>query len=234
MRSLLERDLIGQRFTGRHAFLCEMAGDLTGASTLDIGCGFGWFERYTLEHGATRAVGLELSEPLVERAGEEAPGAEFLHRDASGDLSDLGSFTVLCLFDVLEHLPKGSEVAVLRRLRAALEPGGRLLLSTPFNSLLSRILDPAWYLGHRHYSRERLEAILAEAGFEARRVRFAGGAVEQFTMIWLYLWKWLFRREMPFAGPLERARAREYAAHSATPSLKACVTIFAEAVASAG
>ena len=42
--------------------------DLRNKRVLDLGCGFGWHCRYAHEQGATKVVGIDLSEKMLERA----------------------------------------------------------------------------------------------------------------------------------------------------------------------
>ncbi len=227
---MIDRARIGQRFTGRHQFICEASGDLRGEVILDIGCGFGWFEECAVKAGCERIVGLEVAPYLVERVSAAVPEAQILLRDARGELSDLGRFTVVCVFDFVEHLGRGEDVVFLRKLADLLEPGGRLLISVPHRSLVSNSLDPAWYVFHRHFSVEAIEELLHRAGLRVRRTAFGGGVWEQVSMIWLYIFKWVFRREMPFADFFEERRFREYENFRSRPALNATVTMFVEAV----
>lgn len=224
-----DRSTIGQKLTGRHRFLCKMAGDLKGEEILNLGCGFGWFENYALDRGCQRILGVDTNPRLIDLCRRELPSAEFLLMDAANLTPDIGTFGVLCAFDVLEHLPRGQEVALLRRALDLLPPQGRLLISVPYLSLLSAALDPAFYFGHRHYSVGRIEELLRSAGFRVQRTYFAGGVWEQVSMIWLYIFKWVFRREMPYQDFLERKRMSEYEGYRPQPSIGACVTMFVEA-----
>ena len=224
-----DRDLIGQRVTGRWLFLCSMADDLKGEAVLDIACGAGWFEEHALSAGCERMVGVERSSSLAEEVSRRLPDAEILALDATAGLTGLGRFDTACAFDFIEHLPRGGEVVFLRELHDLLEPGGRVLISVPYRSVLSCALDPAFYFGHRHYNISQMERILLEAGFTADRAAFAGGFWEQLSMVWLYLFKWLFRREMPFAEYLEKKRRREYERWSTRPGLRSFSTMFIEA-----
>ena len=51
-----------------------MLPDLDGLSVLDLGCGFGAFPRYAVEHGAARVHGVDLSENML-RIARERTGA---------------------------------------------------------------------------------------------------------------------------------------------------------------
>lgn len=221
---------IGQRESGRHQFICEASGDLSGRNILDIGCGFGWFERYALSSGCAGITGIEILPYLAERARREAPGANILQRDATGDLSDLGKFDTVCIFDFVEHLGRGEDVEMLSRLHGLLESGGRLMVSVPYRGFLATAFDPAFYFYHRHFRSSEIDSILKQAGFEATRFRFAGGAWEVMSMLWLYLFKWIFRREMLFADYIEGKRMEEYRDHRDRPSPGHNATMFVEAV----
>ena len=54
--------------------------DLRDKRVLDLGCGFGWHCRYAHEYGATKVVGIDLSEKMLERARAttHAPGIKYL------------------------------------------------------------------------------------------------------------------------------------------------------------
>jgi SAM-dependent methyltransferase len=54
--------------------------DLRDKRVLDLGCGFGWHCRYAHEYGATKVVGIDLSEKMLERARAttRAPGIKYL------------------------------------------------------------------------------------------------------------------------------------------------------------
>jgi cyclopropane fatty-acyl-phospholipid synthase-like methyltransferase len=53
--------------------------DLRDKRLLDLGCGFGWHCRYAQENGASRVIGVDLSEKMLERAraSTRAPGIEY-------------------------------------------------------------------------------------------------------------------------------------------------------------
>ena len=227
---MINRKTIGQRVSGRHLFLCRMAGDVKGASILDLGCGFGWFEAFAINAGCSRIVGLDTDEVSLKRAARETTGPEFLLYDALNAPENMGEFDIVVMFDFLEHVPAGDESLLLEKVRGFLKPDGRLLISTPHRGLVSTLLDPAFYLGHRHYKSTEIERLLGGAYFKIQRVAYAGGVWEQISMIWLYIFKWFFGREMPFEAFLEKRRAREYEDSRPKPGrLKACVTMFVEA-----
>jgi methyltransferase family protein len=70
---------------------------------------------------------------------------------------------------VLEHIE--DDAAALRGMRAALQPGGQLLLFVPAGRYLFGALDAA--LGHhRRYEPRALRALLAAQGFEVRALYY--------------------------------------------------------------
>ena len=46
----------------------ELLPELDGKRVVDLGCGFGWFARWARAHGATHAIGLDISHNMIQRA----------------------------------------------------------------------------------------------------------------------------------------------------------------------
>jgi SAM-dependent methyltransferase len=94
-----------------------------------------------------------------------------------------GSIDVVCLLDVIEHIPDTREA--LAEARRVLAPGGRLVVNVPAHQWLWSAADDA--LGHqRRYSRRTLEAELSAAGFRTE--------ILTHTFSWLVAPVWLTRR----------------------------------------
>lgn len=72
-------------------------------------------------------------------------------------------FDILCMFDVLEHLP--DDIEVLRSAGKLLVEGGRLLLTVPADPRLWSYFDTASH-HYRRYTRVELEKKMAEAGYD--------------------------------------------------------------------
>jgi 2-polyprenyl-3-methyl-5-hydroxy-6-metoxy-1,4-benzoquinol methylase len=132
-----------------------------GYRVLDVGCGTGHVLRVVEEactHG--KVIGLDLF----------AEGLHYAKRYASYLLvqADLfrppfgTQFDLICLFDVLEHLPDDEQV--LRDLSAMLKPGGTLLLTVPAHPSLWSYFDEASH-HYRRYTPAELEGCLVDAGF---------------------------------------------------------------------
>ncbi|WP_298458733.1 bifunctional 2-polyprenyl-6-hydroxyphenol methylase/3-demethylubiquinol 3-O-methyltransferase UbiG [uncultured Cellulomonas sp.] len=103
-----------------------------GSRVLDAGCGPGRVGAELAARGHT-VVGVDVDPVLVAAAQEDHPGATWL----VGDLAELdlpardvaeGFDVVVCAGNVLTFLAPGTEVEVLRRLRAHLRPGGRAVI----------------------------------------------------------------------------------------------------------
>ena len=88
---------------------------------LDVGCGFGHFVRWAVDHGWD-AFGTDFDPWARERT--VVPG-----RVRTEPAEFDGSFDVVTLWDVLEHVPRPIEFAA--ELRERLQPGGRLVVGSP-------------------------------------------------------------------------------------------------------
>jgi SAM-dependent methyltransferase len=111
--------------------LAERAAVEEGERVLDVGCGCG---ATTLDAGARcgpsgAAVGVDLSTPMVARAGERAVAAGLAHvRFEVGDAqeADFGDATFDVVISRLGVMFFDDPVAAFANLRAAVRPGGRL------------------------------------------------------------------------------------------------------------
>jgi 2-polyprenyl-3-methyl-5-hydroxy-6-metoxy-1,4-benzoquinol methylase len=107
----------------------------TGKRVLDVGVAE-HAARYIRDPGwrhgkiravAARCVGIDILEPLVREL--QAQGFEVHHIDATSE-ADMGErFDLVFIGDVIEHVDNA--VTLLRFARRHLEPGGRVLVSTP-------------------------------------------------------------------------------------------------------
>jgi len=179
----------------------------TGGRLLDIGCSSGWMAPIAMSRGFKEYVGVDRVIVGAERA---IAGASFVEGSIfSLPFSD-STFDSACLFDVVEHLPKGTEGAALREAHRVLGTNGRLYFSTPHASPLHTPLDPAWYLGHRHYSRASIRRLLQSAGFSVDRLFVAGGIVECLNHIRLLLYKHVVHRSLPTVEVIDRLIERSH------------------------
>jgi 2-polyprenyl-3-methyl-5-hydroxy-6-metoxy-1,4-benzoquinol methylase len=140
---------------------------MEGAALLDVGSGFGQF--LWCAQGAFDAHGVELNRSAVEWSRRE-----FQVQNHIGSLYALPDairareFDVVTAWDVIEHLEHPREA--VRRLRACVRPGGRLLLSTPdAGAPVARVLGRHWHyldpVQHLNlFSRRNLGRLLEQEG----------------------------------------------------------------------
>ena len=129
-------------------------------SVLDIGCGMGFAIGAMRKAGFKTVKGVDIDASQVaacKRRGLDVKRVTNLVEYLKG-LSE--SFGVVLMLDVLEHIPVGSQIDVLRAIHAVMAPGGRLILQVP-NA--SSILATRWlYQDFTHAS-----------SFTERSIRFA-------------------------------------------------------------
>jgi len=145
-------------------------------SWLDVGCGLGFLLDVAFDEGF-RVGGVEFNKAAVEyiRAKYTFP---VLH----GPLEDVpiqGTYDVISLFDVVEHL--SDPVKDLTRLRDVVAPGGYILIQTmDSRSLMSRLLgrkleDFRRTREHLYFfSRKSMTAVLNRSGWEVLETKFIG------------------------------------------------------------
>lgn len=177
---------------------------------LDVGCADGWFCKIAVEMGAKEVCAIEPDPIKIKVVKKVAPKAK-IKKGVAGKLEfPKNKFDVVTLFDVIEHVPNNSELDVFKEIGHVIKSKGYLLLSTPFNFWLGTITDPAWYFGHRHYSRKKLEKLLNETGFRIKEFNTRGGPWEAVAMWVLYISKWIFYAKMPFEEWFDAKRRREF------------------------
>ncbi len=167
-------------------------------TVLDIGCGYGWFENLSLQWGVKKITGTELSELDLSTAKKY-----LIHKKANfevGSAIDLpfkkSQFDTAVSWEVIEHIPPATEKIMFSEVFRVLKPGGVFYLSTPNRSLLSTILDPAWWLiSHRHYQQKQLIELAHKVGFVVEESTIRGGLFEVLWLLNLYISKWVFHHK---------------------------------------
>lgn len=103
------------------------------ASALDVGCGAGDFARLLAQH-ADHVLGIDLSAEMLRRAREQSaafPNVEYRQADVMTDALPPAAYDCIASIATLHHMALGE---VLPRLKAALKPGGVLLVLDLFNA----------------------------------------------------------------------------------------------------
>lgn len=161
-----------------------------GSRVLDIGCGTGdLVEELARRHPEAECHGIDASRLGIERAARTVPAASFAVRDllAPGEPPPerAGWATHAVCSEVLEHVDEPE--TLLANAKAYLAPGCRLVVTVPGGPISA--FDR--HIGHRrHFTIERLRALLTEAGFTVETVTGAG-----FPLFDLYRLAVVFRGE---------------------------------------
>jgi SAM-dependent methyltransferase len=151
-----------------------------GGRLLDVGCAYGAFLCEASRSGRYELAGTDISEHAIDIATERLAGRDVDLR--VGGLFDSGhpdgSFDVLCMFDVIEHLPDLD--AAFAQVRRLLRPDGLFAMSVPvYDGAVGRLVglldkDPT----HLHkLARGAWVDACGQAGFEVRS--------------WIGLWRYL-------------------------------------------
>ncbi len=112
---------------------------LAGKRSLDVGCGAGLLCEPLTRLGAA-VTGVDAAGENVAAAAGHAVGAGLTIDYRCGDVAELGlgGFDLVTSLEVLEHV--ADPAAFIAALRAALAPGGLMILSTPNRTTRSRLL----------------------------------------------------------------------------------------------
>lgn len=168
-----------------------------GRRILDVGCAIGNITQFYADRDLVIGVDVSPEELAVARERFAGKNFEAYHMDVSSE--DLLQFrsrnldTAVCL-NVLEHIE--DDVHALRNMRDTLVPGGRLCLLVPVNKWLYGPMDAVDH-HYRRYTREELNAKLAEAGLEIEHQNY-------FNMLGIAAWFFtnrVLRRSM--AAPVQ-------------------------------
>ncbi|TET91338.1 MAG: class I SAM-dependent methyltransferase [Methanomassiliicoccales archaeon] len=143
------------------------------ALVVDIGCGCGRDTEYLMEHGIN-AMGIDLSEGMIEQARKYVPNATFHQMDMRRlefENSSVGG--ILAMASVL-HIPKEQMAGLLTELRRVLRFDGLLFVSVMAGTG-ERIVEKSVAvegMGPRFfafYNIEELKDLLGLAGFRVER-----------------------------------------------------------------
>jgi SAM-dependent methyltransferase len=159
--------------------------------TFDAGCGNGAFSIYAARCGnEVVAASFSADEQRAARRRAEQLGVNGIDfrtldlRELERHREALGLFDQIICFETIEHL--ADDEGLVRSLAAMLEPGGQLLLTTPFEGhrpLYSEERHPSPLEDGSHvrygYSEERLRQIAQGAHLEVASESFVSGVVSQ-------------------------------------------------------
>lgn len=160
---------------------------------LDIGCGEGVQLEVLENRGFHKLIGIDIALLRVKRAYKRAP----ISANAAGSAITLpfpkNYFDVVVCSEVIEHLPDVN--AALSEMRRVVKPGGRIILSTPYDENIHYSvcihcgkLTPNG--GHLHSFEENgIKDLLQAAGFEVDLSKGLMFAIGLFTKASFRVWK---------------------------------------------
>lgn len=194
-----------------HRFEFEFSkDDIKGKSLLNIGSWTGPFELLT-DGWAKEITAVDIDEKPLEVLKKHLPKVRCVKASVEKLPFKNNTFDVVTFWAVIEHIPKGYELAALREINRVLKKGGYLFLSTMNYDFLSNILDPAyWLVGHRHYKKEALENMLNDSGFKIDEVIRVGSFITAFHAWGFYFFKHILRMKMPEVAVVENAFGKDF------------------------
>ncbi|GAA2951269.1 class I SAM-dependent methyltransferase [Streptomyces griseoincarnatus] len=101
-----------------------------GSTVLDVGSGTGRPTAATLAGAGHKVLGVDVSPVMVEIASRQVPGAEFRCDDILRSPLPEGAYDAVCVYFSLLQMTRAEQEGLVRRLTAALRPGGLLVLAT--------------------------------------------------------------------------------------------------------
>ena len=138
--------------------------DLDSRRLFDVGCGSGGLLAFLARSGLGVAGACDVYRESL-RIVRERLDVPLVLVDEGRPLPLGEGYDLLGMFDVLEHID--DDAGALRALRAALLPGGALILTVPAHQWLFDEMDELAF-HRRRYDRRGLRRILEQSGFEVR------------------------------------------------------------------
>lgn len=140
---------------------------------LDVGCGIG---SYTALIDNENSFGIDLDVYAVKTAKKHCTRSNFLVASVLNLPFTDEIFDLIVMWEVIEHVPAKTEMQVFVELHRILAPYGAMILSTPNNHFISKMMDPAFVLyRHRHYNTKKIVQLIAESGFFIKQLQVRGG-----------------------------------------------------------
>lgn len=143
------------RLHGRGKFALELIKNCE-YPILDAGCAWGYVTRHIPKNKKGLIIGQDIKREEIKYA-KLHDNSEYVSGSVTESPFKDNSFATVLLLDVLEHVE--SDKKCIEQIKKILKPKGRLILSVPYDTYLSRTFDPGYKRGHRHYSLNKLREL---------------------------------------------------------------------------
>jgi predicted TPR repeat methyltransferase len=137
-----------------------------GAETLDIGVGQGEMLACMRDWGF-KYMGVDITESTVAACRKRDLTCELVSDTGKFLRENENRFSVITMLDVLEHIPRGAMIPLLKDVRTALKPGGLAIIQVPSAQAVESHLHRYNDITHEVcFSERSLSQVLLGAGFE--------------------------------------------------------------------
>lgn len=210
MKFLAKRDGKNVLVPGHYFLFNWVKPYINHKSVLDIGCWSGPLEEL-LVTAHCKVTGIDIESAPLKVASKRFPQFTFFKHSIIDPLPvEKKPFDVVLFFMVIEHIPRGSELVSLVNINRGMKKGGTLFINTMNNNLLSNVLDPAFFLGHRHYSKKEMYSLLSLSGFEVKETKFNAGFYTTISILILYFCKHILHVQEPRNRFIDALVRRDY------------------------
>jgi SAM-dependent methyltransferase len=128
--SRLDRSVAGLSGAPEWPALKAMLPEIRGRRVVDLGSGFGGFCRWAAEAGASKVLGLDLSQNMLARARAETPHGVVSYQVADLEALELGEGSADLIYSSLAFHYVADAARLYAGIHKALAPGGHLVFST--------------------------------------------------------------------------------------------------------
>ncbi|GEM_PF-824963 len=152
----------------------------TNIKILDIGAGFGFLEERLVEKKKLSLHANDFSSESIRILRKKFKGTFKIESVYDLKYED-NFFDVVCILEVLEHIPVSRVFEVIKRINRIIKKGGLLIVSVPLNEELDKMLkNPNGHV--RTYTPEIIKTELNLFGFEIIESKFLYAFRDMYTL----------------------------------------------------